>query len=64
MRYIKRELIETLLHRSFRLCSSYENFHWKIETLNPIFQHIDSPQNFMKQCIKMFLDKLIIKITP
>ena len=23
----KRELIETLLHRSFRLCSSYENFH-------------------------------------
>ena len=28
----KRGLIETLLHRSFRLCSSYENFHRKIET--------------------------------
>ena len=29
----KRGLIETLLHRSFRLCSSYENFHREIETL-------------------------------
>ena len=27
----KRGLIETLLHRSFRLCSSYENFHREIE---------------------------------
>ena len=35
----KRGLIETLLHRSFRLCSSYENFHWEIETLKSIFKY-------------------------
>ena len=29
----KRGLIETLLHISFRLCSSYNNFHWESETL-------------------------------
>ena len=29
----KRVLLQTLLHRSFRSCSSYENFHRKIETL-------------------------------
>ena len=29
----KRRLIETLLHRIFRLCSSYKNFHREIETL-------------------------------
>ena len=28
----KRGLIEILLHRSFRLCYSHENFHWEIET--------------------------------
>ena len=28
----KRALIEPLLHKSFRLCSNYENFHREIET--------------------------------
>ena len=27
----KRGLIETLLHRSFGLCSNYENFHRKLK---------------------------------
>ena len=44
----KRGLIETLLHRSFRLCSSYENFHREIETLKSIFKHNNFPQNFVK----------------
>ena len=35
----KRGLIETLLHRSFRLCFSYENLHREIETLKSIFKH-------------------------
>ena len=30
----KRVFIKNLLHRSFRLCSNYENFHREIETLN------------------------------
>ena len=34
----KRGLIETLLHRSFRLCSNYENFHREIETLKSILK--------------------------
>ena len=34
----KRELIETLLHRSFKLCSNYENFHREIETLKAIIK--------------------------
>ena len=39
----KRGLIETLLHRIFRLCSSYENFHREIETLKSIFKHNNYP---------------------
>ena len=54
----KRGLIETLLHRSFRLCLSYENFHCEIKTLKSIFKHNNYPQNFMTQCIKNFLNKL------
>ena len=34
----KRGLIETLLHRSFRLCSNYENFHLEIETMKSILK--------------------------
>ena len=57
----KLGLIETLLHRSFRLCSRYDNFHREIETLKSIFKHNNYPQNFMNQCIKKFLNKLFIK---
>ena len=57
----KRGLIETLLHRSFRLCSSYENFHREIQTLKAIFKRNNYPQNFLNQCIKFFLNKLFIK---
>ena len=45
----KHWLIETLFHRSFRLCSSYENFHQEIETLNSIFPPNSYPQNFVNQ---------------
>ena len=57
----KRGLIETLVHRCFRLCSSYKNFHQEIETLKSIFKHNNYPQNFVNQCIKKFLNKLFIK---
>ena len=57
----KRGLIETLLHRTFRLCSSYENFQWEIETLKSILKHNNYPQNFVNRCIKKFLNKLFIK---
>ena len=61
----KRELIKTFLYRSFRLCSNYENFHRKIETLKSIFKHNNYSQNFMNQCIKKFLNKnLLISKRP
>ena len=57
----KRGLIETLLHRSFRLCSSYENFHREIETLKSIFKHNNYPKNFVDQFINTFLNKSFMK---
>ena len=57
----KRGLIETLLHKNFRLCSSYKNFHREIETLKSLFKHNNYPQNFVDQCIKKFFNKLFIK---
>ena len=57
----KRGLIETLLHRSFRLCSSYENFHREIETLKSIFKDNNYPKNFVDQFINTFLNKSFMK---
>ena len=57
----KRGLIETLLHRSFRLCSNYENFHWEIETLKSILKHNSYPHSILDHCIKKFLNKLFIQ---
>ena len=55
----KRGLTETLLHRSFRLCSNYENFHREIETLKSILKH--HPHNLVNHCIKKFLNKLFVQ---
>ena len=54
-------LIETLLHRSFRLCCNYANFHREIETLKSILKHNNFRENFGNQCIKKFFKKLFIK---
>ena len=52
----KRGLIETLLHRSFRLCSNYENFHREIETLKSILKRNSYPHNLVNHCIKKVLN--------
>ena len=57
----KRGLIETLLHRSFRLCSNYENFHREIETLKSILKRNSYPHNLVNHCIKKFLNKLFVQ---
>ena len=57
----KRGLIETLLHRSFRLCSNYENFPREIETLKSILKRNSYPHNLVNHCIKKFLNKLFIQ---
>ena len=48
----KRGLIETLLNRSFRLRSNYENFHREIEPLKSILKHNSYPHNLVNHCIK------------
>ena len=57
----KRWLTESLLHRGFRLCSNYENFHPESKTLKSIFKKNNYLQNFLNQCIHKFLNKLFIQ---
>ena len=57
----KRRLTETLLHKSFRLCSNYENFYWEIETLKLISKRNSYPHNLVEHCIKKFLNKLFVQ---
>ena len=59
----KRVLIETLLHSSFRLCSSYENFRQEAETLKSILKHTSYSHNFENRYIKKFLSKSLSKGT-
>ena len=56
----KRGLIEILLHRSFRLCSNYENFDREIETVKLILKRNSYPHNIANHCIKKFLNKLFV----
>ena len=56
----KRGLIETLLHRRFRLCSNYENFHREIETLNSMLKH-NYLHNLVNHFIKKFLKTLFMQ---
>ena len=57
----KRGLIETLLHRSFRVCSNYENFQREIETLKSILKHNSYPHILGNHCIKKFFNKLFVQ---
>ena len=57
----QRGLIEILLHRSFRLCYNYENFHQEIETLKSILKRNSYPHNLVNHCIKKFLNKLFVQ---
>ena len=60
----KRWSTESLLHRSFRLCSSYGNFPREVETLKSTFKHHNYPQNVVNQYIKKFLSELFVKKRP
>ena len=52
---------ETLLHRSFRLCSNYENFHQEIESLKSMLKRSSYPHNLANHFIKTFLNKLFVQ---
>ena len=56
----KYNLVSTLLHRGFMLCSSYRTLHFEILKLKQIFRCNGYPENFVDRCIKMYLDKVFI----
>ena len=57
----KYNLLFTLLHRAFKLCSNFELFHQEIEKLKTIFKSNGYPRGFVDLCIKKYLDKVFIK---
>ena len=57
----KYNLVSTLLYRGFVIYSSYTILHFEILKLKQIFWHNGYPKNFIYYCIKMYLDKVLIK---
>ena len=57
----KYNLLSTLLHRGFMICSSYRTLHFEILKLKHIFRSNGYPKNFIDRCIKMYLDIVFIK---
>ena len=53
-------LVHTLLFRFFNICSSMENFHIEVELLRSISKCNKYTVNIIDQCIKKFLDKLLV----
>ena len=60
----KFDMLYTLVHIWFTLCSDCMEFHRELATLNGIFQRNGYPKSFIAKCFKKFLDRLhIIKTT-
>ena len=57
----KYNLLFTLLHRAFKLCSNFERFHEEIDKLKTIFENNGYPKSSVDFCIKKYLDKVFIK---
>ena len=57
----KYNLLFTLPHRAFKLCSNFEGFHQEIDKLKTTFENNGYPKSFVDFCIKKFLDKVFIK---
>ena len=57
----KYNLLFTLLHRAFKLCSNVERFHQEIDKLKTIFENNGYSKSFADLCIKKYLDKVFIK---
>ena len=57
----KYNLLFTLLHKVFKLCSNFERFHQEIDKLKTKFENNGYPKSFVDFCIKKYLDKVFIK---
>ena len=51
----KRGLVNGLLHRAWRICSSFELFHQEVIFLKDILQKNGYPYTFIDQCVRTFL---------
>ena len=56
----KHGLVNTLIFRCFKICSSYEKLHNQIVYLKQIFKRNRYSNDFADLCIKKFFDKLYI----
>ena len=57
----KCNLLFTLLHKAFKLCSNFERFHQQIGKLKTSFENNGYPKGFDHFCIKKCLDKVFIE---
>ena len=48
--------LHTLLYRCFRICSDWTKFHLELVKLTDVFKNNGSPENFINNCFKVFLD--------
>ena len=60
-RLYKYNLMSTLLHRGFMICSSYRTLHFQIPNLKQIFRSNAYPKNLVDRCLKMYLHKVFVK---
>ena len=54
----KHSLVSCLLHRVFKLCSSYENFHVRLETIIKLFNLNGFPSHMFDSIVRRFLDNI------
>ena len=57
----KCDLLFTLLHWAFKLCSNFELDHQEFDKLKTIFKNNGYPKGFVDLCIKKYLDKVFIR---
>ena len=57
----KYNLLFTLLHRAFKLCSNFEGFHQEIDMRKTIFENNSYSKSFVDFCIKKYLHMAFIK---
>ena len=55
----KCNLLFTLLHRAFKLCSNFERFHQEIGKLKTVFENNGYPKSFVNFCIKKYLERFL-----
>ena len=51
----KRGLINSLIHRSWKICSSYERFHQEVEFIRSKLAANGYPLNYIDSCVKKYL---------